>query len=136
VAERARPRKPDRVCADPLRGGQVWQILDETSMVVRIHAEQHAIRDYTVARALFPASVGTPIACTIANIGAPLEDYVITSIRFSRFAGHMGPGSDQERSVARGEFHPGHVEYEWTGESEFWDWAPDETPTSQFSWRW
>jgi hypothetical protein len=104
------------------RGGQLRSLNGETA-TIRLHSEVSIVSDYEVAAALLPAglTIGDALMCRVTG---PFP-YVITEVRGSRFA--PGAPSDQEASVARGEFFPGIVPYEFSGEDDCW-WEIGEEP--------
>jgi len=112
---RARALRPWRTAGASWRGGRVTAI-GETTITISLRAEQSATLNYTIARALFPAAtINGACVCRIANLAlsTALTDYLIAEVRGARFVGLM------EHSAQFPNW--GHVEYETTGESRFWD---------------
>ena len=115
--------KPPRHVWNDWRGGQIRSI--GATATIRMHAEANVVRDYTgISLALVTGlTVGDPVRCRVSG-GYP---YSIAEVVFSR-AVPSAP-SDQAASVARGEYHPGIIEYSFTNEDDFW-WRESPPTTS------
>jgi hypothetical protein len=114
--EGARPLKPARVVHQNKRGGQIWAINGDT-ITIRVHAEQHSLRDYDVPRSLIPHTVIVGDACVVTVAGA--WPYTITAVSGARFAGPAPV--NQAASVAAGTFSPGHIEYTKADGGPYWE---------------
>ena len=116
MAERARALKPWRVVAQDWRGGRVTAVGD-TTITTSVRAEQHIVRSYEVAKALYlGATVDCPCVVKVLNAGSGCDNYIIGEIRSSGWAG-----------VAHSSDRPswGHIEYRLTNESPYYDWTDD-----------
>jgi len=96
----------------------VWAINGATC-TIRVQVEGAMRPDFTGPTADLPnASVGAPLCVRVEGTGA--ASYVLAEIRASVFANPGVPGTDERGSVQRGEFTPGIVPREITGEPECW----------------
>ena len=114
MAEIARPLKPWRCVAGDWRGARVTAVGD-TTITLSVRAEQHIVREYTVAKSLFlEATVKAYCNVRILNVGSGVDNYVIGEVRSAGCAGHAS--TDE---------HPnwGHVDYSLTNESPYWPWT-------------
>jgi hypothetical protein len=108
--------KPWRDVAADWRGSRVVSVTD-TTITVSVRAEQHIVREYEVAKALYlGATVDYPCIVRILNVGAGCDNYIVGEIRSSGWAGAV-------HSSDRPSF--GHVEYSLTNESPYYDWTSD-----------
>ena len=118
--ERARPLKPPRIVAGDWRGGRLVAV-GATTIDIEVCAEQHYRHVYQIEKALSPLSaVDDACIVRIGNLGAnpSIANYVIVEVKPARFCGHVQSTADMPNH--------GHIPYELTGESPYWNWSPDE----------
>lgn len=121
---RMRSMRPDRFVLNTpggvaYRGAQVASLIAGTATIT-LQAEETIVRTgVTCAQSLIPSgaqSIGAALYCRVTGGAAP--SYVIAEV----FGSSYGPGapSNPAASVARGEFHPGIIPRELTGEPLTW----------------
>lgn len=98
------------------RGAQAWHV-SASSLTVRVQLEHHFIGERVVARSLAPQAIaGDPLAAEITGTGA--ADYQIVALYPARFAAVAGSND----SVTRGEFCPGQIGRELSGDPGYVPW--------------
>ncbi len=98
------------------RGAQAWHV-SASSLTVRVQLEHHFVGDRTVERALAPEAItGDALAAEITGTGA--ADYQIVALYPARFAAVSGSND----SVRKGEFCPGHIGRELSGDPGYVPW--------------